>query len=451
MCDLGLGAVSPELRAMLTYASSAAHGCEYTMAHGIHMKSLFRSSPAARPQKLGFMTFDDPDDELATNFGDEIEDGNGGSSGVGSGVSGVGSGVSGGTGGKKKKDKEVKYTDAEQAAINIALAMSAVPHRVTDAMREKLTMHFGAEREQQMVMIATITGYLNRFMGIVDVPIEYESFKYCQKYSHTIGWKPGKHFKVESLESDIVEIDEERRQNGAPGMLSKLSPLAFPIHLIKNVKAMKKLEKRWLDKIPRKYVDIKDYLIDVIGFWPSYLAIMRNIDALRAVVYSITDIIFTSGKEIPRHIKVLMVYICARGARNDLLAAQFAFIAFQFGATESQIALCRERKILAQMYENRQFSLAFRPPEMAVLLLAHACKFAPTQVKRYEVRVLGETLQHNSIIEAITVASIYGILQRWSAVYTPDKFEPIVERFVNSPMGRRLNLPLRPNPVVFRE
>lgn len=337
---------------------------------------------------------------------------------------------------------------AEVAAVRLASAMSTIPHTVTQDLVDDVLKLYGGKHSEQIMLLVSAMGFLNRWVDLVDVGIEWDCYKYHEANATEMGaiaW--GKHFKVKELEED--------RRNGSPARANKLSgPRRFltamsrPMDTLRLLCPSSRLDREWLSSVPSTAYAQREYMHDRIGFYPYYLdAIVHDKRALRGLIYVLDHTLFSASDDLPKYMRALMCLVLARFARCDTLTAHFAYLAHRFGATEQQIQYCSEWDYLSSWSKalltktERTDKCVFIPLHVSALLLAHCSKGTPSRVRAREVWLLQEHMSHATIAEAVTVISLFMVIQRWTAVNRSSHLEPVVHQFAESPLGHRLGIP----------
>lgn len=85
------------------------------------------------------------------------------------------------------------YTPAERAALDVAAAAAAVPNVVTDAMFAELRKHWSEEQVVEIVATVAAIGFVNRWNGTMQTPLEAEPLAVGEKHLAAHGWSPGAH------------------------------------------------------------------------------------------------------------------------------------------------------------------------------------------------------------------------------------------------------------------
>src|SRR5207244_5374388 len=85
------------------------------------------------------------------------------------------------------------FTEAERAALDVAVAAASVPNAVTDEMFAQLRKHWSEEQIVEIVGVIAVFGFLNRWNDTMGTPLEDEPLAVGEKYLARRGWTPGKH------------------------------------------------------------------------------------------------------------------------------------------------------------------------------------------------------------------------------------------------------------------
>ncbi len=136
------GTVPEALKMMVSYASSAASGCRYCQSHMANLSSIYKIS-------------DEKIDAIWTC------------------------------------NESPLFTDAEKAAINLAIKMGMTPNEATEQDFNELKKHFDEGQIVELVASASLFGYLNRWNDTMATELE----SYPKSVAHRVlsDWDAGKH------------------------------------------------------------------------------------------------------------------------------------------------------------------------------------------------------------------------------------------------------------------
>jgi len=85
------------------------------------------------------------------------------------------------------------FTDAERAALELAVAAASVPNAVTDEMFAALRRHWSEEQIVEIVAAIAATGFVNRWNATMATPLEDEPMLVGNQHLVKHGWSPGRH------------------------------------------------------------------------------------------------------------------------------------------------------------------------------------------------------------------------------------------------------------------
>ena len=85
------------------------------------------------------------------------------------------------------------FSDAERAALDLAVAGAAIPNAATDEMFVMLREYWTEEQLVEIVGVIAVFGFLNRWNDTLATPLEDEPIATGEKYLAPYGWSPGKH------------------------------------------------------------------------------------------------------------------------------------------------------------------------------------------------------------------------------------------------------------------
>jgi alkylhydroperoxidase family enzyme len=85
------------------------------------------------------------------------------------------------------------YTEAERAALDLAVAAGAQPNDVTDEMFDRVKRHWTEGQIVEIVALVSFFGFMNRYNDTMATPLEDEPIAIAEKHIAKQGWKLGKH------------------------------------------------------------------------------------------------------------------------------------------------------------------------------------------------------------------------------------------------------------------
>ena len=85
------------------------------------------------------------------------------------------------------------FSEAERAALDLAVAAASVPNGATDEMFTRLRKYWSENQIVEIVAVIAMFGFLNRWNDTMATPLEDEPIAVGEKYLAAHGWDPGKH------------------------------------------------------------------------------------------------------------------------------------------------------------------------------------------------------------------------------------------------------------------
>lgn len=85
------------------------------------------------------------------------------------------------------------FSEAERAAIELAMAAGAQPNEVTDAMFERARQFWTDGQIVEIVALVSFFGFYNRFNDTLATPLEDEPIEVAERHIAAHGWRLGKH------------------------------------------------------------------------------------------------------------------------------------------------------------------------------------------------------------------------------------------------------------------
>lgn len=85
------------------------------------------------------------------------------------------------------------FTEAERAALDLAVAAAAQPNAVTDEMFERVKQHWSEGQIVEIVALISFFGFMNRYNDTMATPLEDEPIEIAEKHIAQHGWVLGKH------------------------------------------------------------------------------------------------------------------------------------------------------------------------------------------------------------------------------------------------------------------
>lgn len=85
------------------------------------------------------------------------------------------------------------FSDAERAALEIAIAGAAQPNAVTDELFAELKRHWSEGQIVEIVAVIAMFGFMNRWNDTMATPLEDHPVEKAEKHITAHGWHIGKH------------------------------------------------------------------------------------------------------------------------------------------------------------------------------------------------------------------------------------------------------------------
>jgi AhpD family alkylhydroperoxidase len=141
---LGPGEVEPGLKQLVAFVSSNASGCRYCQAHTSH-----------NAVKLGVST-----EKMQAAF---------------------------------EFSTSPLFTDAERAALDLALHAGVVPNATEAKHFEAKKAHYSDRQIAEVVAVISLFGYLNRWNDTMATNLEGQAVDFAATNLSGFGWEPSKH------------------------------------------------------------------------------------------------------------------------------------------------------------------------------------------------------------------------------------------------------------------
>ncbi len=85
------------------------------------------------------------------------------------------------------------FSEAERAALDVAVAAGSVPNAVTDEMFDELRRHWSDDQIVEIVGVIAMFGFLNRWNDTFATPLENEPLEFAEMHLAPHGWDAGHH------------------------------------------------------------------------------------------------------------------------------------------------------------------------------------------------------------------------------------------------------------------
>ena len=94
------------------------------------------------------------------------------------------------------------FTDAERAALELALAAGMTPNSTTPEHFVEMRKHYTDMQITEILAVIAVGGYLNRWNDTIATVTDQESIDWATEVLTPVGWAPGKH---------VGEKEEQRK------------------------------------------------------------------------------------------------------------------------------------------------------------------------------------------------------------------------------------------------
>ena len=85
------------------------------------------------------------------------------------------------------------FSDAERAALEVAVAGAAQPNAVTNELFAELKRYWNEGQIVEIVAVISMFGFMNRWNDTMATPLEEEPVHVGEKHLAKNGWSVGKH------------------------------------------------------------------------------------------------------------------------------------------------------------------------------------------------------------------------------------------------------------------
>ena len=85
------------------------------------------------------------------------------------------------------------FTDAERAALRLAMAAGVDPNMTEPENFEEMRQHFTNIQIIEILAVIAVGGYLNRWNDTIATVTDQESVDFADQVLRQVGWEPGKH------------------------------------------------------------------------------------------------------------------------------------------------------------------------------------------------------------------------------------------------------------------
>lgn len=267
-------------------------------------------------------------------------------------------------------DSQAHLTAADRAAVRVARALAVVPAAIDDGARTELRHRFSEADVEWVVLSIAVTGWLNKMMDALGVPLEETTFAEVHGVIASSGWTPGQHMEDTPPAGDPPRADS---------LVKRLSVIRYAPQALR-------LDRMWTAGVPDRWPAVGEYLRQRTGHSFPVLSRLRHRRPIRAIATMIKDNLGESV--IGRENKLAAGLIYAHAVGNPALAEELRAL----GAREL--------------------------PDSPTQILARAVSPSPAAVDQ-DVIESSRGIPPAGIVELVAFVSLLQMLHRLSSFYAP--------------------------------
>ncbi|OOG73062.1 carboxymuconolactone decarboxylase family protein [Algoriphagus sp. A40] len=306
-------------------------------------------------------------------------------------------------------------TAKEQAVVTFAEKLAHIPSTLTLADVEEVNQHFTPTETQWLVYSISMMGFLNKFMNAMGIELEQDAINDTAELLSQTGWTAGihAHGNYRVTDSSTPESDN----------------LLTYLRVIRQAPGAVLWEKKWTAGVPSDYQSAAKYLEEHTGYSFPILKPVKESRVVRTLTAALRDNLDKAQSVIGLKIKMYAGFIFSTLVENEVLKSEIRNLSERLvpelntelfsrleGVAQMEIptdnAACLE--LLASL--QQQFSLTEK--EAAVLLLATATSYSPSQINEDIINSALKQIDPPSIIEIMVWLSLLQLLNRLSNYYS---------------------------------
>ncbi len=305
-------------------------------------------------------------------------------------------------------------TATEQAVIDISAALGKMPDTLTLNHVRRLHATLSPSDAEWVVMGAAMTGFLNKFMDTVGVPLEPESIADSHAVMTPTGWSAKHHYDCSAPLPTPVEPPTDGWRVYAE--LFRLAPQA------------KRADQRWQRGVPANYPAVEDYLFERIGVEEPVLPKMMHERPRRALATMLRDNLDPKTSLLGLWLKGCAAMVFAAMSNNSERRRLAETLIMRNGIALSDV----RRNALIQLGQepvpqtidgirlclDRLTSADFSSLDAAALLLARASAPSPAEISDDLIAICTADLMPAEVVELITWLSLQQLLHRLDTYYS---------------------------------
>ncbi len=264
-------------------------------------------------------------------------------------------------------------------------------------MGEELGTHFSPDEVEWIVMGVAMMGFLNKMTDSLGIEIEQGAVDDVAALIEPTGWSMGQHAwggatkpeTAASVPTDSLKTLAKAAGN-APGAI--------------------RLEKEWMQGLPKKPEDARAFLLKNFGCDDTLLSRMNHTKPHQSLAAMLKQNLDADQSEIGIGRKTLAGLVFANHMENDYLIKQSKQLASFHGVDDDTLAA-------ADSFLSGSTSSELETRTEAALHLATKIASSPTAIDDETLATVNETLSSAEIVEIIVWVAVNQLQHRLSLFY----------------------------------
>ncbi|KAJ3014396.1 UNVERIFIED_CONTAM: hypothetical protein HDU68_000296 [Siphonaria sp. JEL0065] len=324
------------------------------------------------------------------------------------------------------KPLKLSGTDLSQAdrkAIRMIVAATKVPARVTPEMQVEVQKGFGGKAGlQQLANILAAGGFTNTLNALLACELDESFMKKAEVAFKGSLFSFGPHKFLNRIKPFPAIGPKKPTRNPFRYILDA-------IHLYNEWTKVLKITDSFQSHIPTTHPALNQWLENMFGFQPRYLAQIHSIEIKRVYCSMLSKIIFWTDQdddiasgtfdgvyrpEFPFTDRLIVCYVYFMGASNHLLALHFAYLAivkYNVQPWELDMAL-----IAARDFNHKEPKSMNDTLEIMVALAYYSSRRYHKRMWRLTPRLLVVTENPATVMAFVSLSSVLTMLHRYSAM-----------------------------------
>lgn len=304
----------------------------------------------------------------------------------------------------------------EASVVAVAEGMARVPSNLTKAQCDEMAKHCSPAEIHGVVMVVSLMGFLNKFMGAMGVELETEALEETGKILTETGWKPGKHFRGNYRAPE--DYHNPVKDN-----------IGTYIRMFQQAPGVVRLEKKWTKGVPNKYPQAGIFLQEHTGFDFPMIAKTKDPRIIKTLTTVLRDNLNAGESKIGLAAKSLSSLVFAIVAQNEILLREASAL-IKYHASDIQNNQLEVIEKIAKAFTNiddKNYSLYLRElteeaglseKQAAALLLAKMASYSPSDINETILKETHNRLSAEEIVEMMIWISIQQMFQRMYTYYS---------------------------------